>query len=38
MINRVRVTQPAFTDKEPQDVGLLGPVTLTPFADREVRQ
>jgi alpha-L-rhamnosidase len=35
MINRVRVTQPAFADKNPQDVGLLGPVTLTPHADRE---
>lgn len=34
MINRVRLTQPAFADKEPQDVGLLGPVTLTPYADR----
>lgn len=29
--------QPAFAAKPPRDVGLLGPVTLTPYADREVR-
>ncbi|KAA2262589.1 hypothetical protein F0L68_11835 [Solihabitans fulvus] len=36
MINRVRVVQPAFADRAAQDVGLLGPVTLTPYTDRFV--
>jgi glycosyl hydrolase family 106( putative alpha-L-rhamnosidase) len=34
LINRVRTTQPAFAAKARQDVGLLGPVTLIPYADR----
>jgi hypothetical protein len=33
MINRVRAFQPAFASRPRQDYGLLGPVTVLPYAD-----
>jgi alpha-L-rhamnosidase len=38
LINRVRVFQPDYADQARQDYGLLGPVSLTPYADMPLSQ